>query len=73
LKVKARVEGGVLRLLERLELKEGKEFEIELLKEKAEFRGKRAILRYAGLLKDLNEEEERLFHEAVGEKENSFW
>jgi predicted DNA-binding antitoxin AbrB/MazE fold protein len=62
--VKARYEDKVLKPLEELELKEGEEVEIEV-KEKRVLGGKGEILRYAGLLKDMNEEEEKIFEEAV--------
>jgi len=59
--VKARYEDKVLRPLEELGLKEGEEVEIErkILGER------RDILRYAGILKGMNEEEEKIFLEAV--------
>jgi predicted DNA-binding antitoxin AbrB/MazE fold protein len=62
IRVKAVYENNMLKPLEKLDLKEGEEVEIEL-KRKGE--KKRDILSYAGLLNDLSEEEERLFHEAV--------
>jgi predicted DNA-binding antitoxin AbrB/MazE fold protein len=64
IRVKARYEDKVLKPLEELELKEGEEVEIEV-KEKRVLGGKGEILRYAGLLKDMNEEEEKIFEEAV--------
>lgn len=64
IRVKARYEDKVLKLLEGLDLKEGEEVEIEI-KEKKMFGGKKGILRYAGILKDLNEEEEKIFREVV--------
>jgi predicted DNA-binding antitoxin AbrB/MazE fold protein len=60
--IKAVYENEVLKPFGKLDLQEGEEVEIEL-KRKAE--KKQDILRYAGLLKDLNEDEERLFQEAV--------
>ena len=42
----------------------GEEVEIEV-KERKVFSGKRDILRYAGILKDMNKEEEKIFEEAV--------
>jgi predicted DNA-binding antitoxin AbrB/MazE fold protein len=62
--IKAVYENEVLKPLERLDLKEGEEVEIEL-KERRAFSGKRDILRYAGILKDLDKEEEKRFMEAV--------
>ena len=60
--IKAIYENEVLKPFGKLDLRDGEEVEIEL-KRKAE--KKQDILRYAGLLKDLNEDEERLFKEAV--------
>lgn len=60
--IKAIYENDVLKPFGKLDLRDGEEVEIEL-KRKAE--KKQEILRYAGLLKDLNEDEERLFKEAV--------
>lgn len=62
IRVKAVYENKILKPLEKLELEEGEEVELEL-KRKGE--QKRDILRYAGILKDLSEEEERLLQEAV--------
>gem|GEM_PF-1505475 len=66
--------------LEKLELEEGEEVEIELKRKGGK---KRDISSYAGILKDLSEEEERLFQEAVKRRslfdrtlklwENLFW
>ena len=60
--IKAIYENDVLKPFGKLDLRDGEEVEIEL-KRKAE--KKQDILRYAGILKDLNEDEERLFKEAV--------
>ena len=61
IRVKAVYENKILNPLEKLELEEGEEVEIEL---KRSGKGKkRDILSYAGLLKDLSEEEERLLEE----------
>jgi predicted DNA-binding antitoxin AbrB/MazE fold protein len=60
--IKAVYENDVLKPFGKLDLQEGEEVEIEL-KRKAE--KKHDILSYAGLLKDLDEDEERLFKEAV--------
>jgi len=62
IRVKAVYENKILKPLEKLELEEGEEVEIEL---KRRGEKKRDILRYAGILKDLSEEEERIFQEAV--------
>jgi predicted DNA-binding antitoxin AbrB/MazE fold protein len=62
IRVKAVYENETLKPLEKLELEEGEEVEIELKRRKEL---KRDILRYAGILKDLNEEEEKIFQEAV--------
>ena len=62
--VKARYEDKVLRPLEELGLKEGEEVEIEV-KERKILGERRDILRYAGILKGMNEEEEKIFLEAV--------
>ncbi|CAD7772862.1 hypothetical protein FHEFKHOI_01321 [Candidatus Methanoperedenaceae archaeon GB50] len=56
--IKAVYEDNVLKPLEKLDLKEGEEVEIEIKK-------RRDILKYAGILKDLSEEEEKIFQEAV--------
>ena len=65
IRVKAVYENRILKPLEKLELEEGEEVEIEIeLKRRGEGK-KRDILSYAGLLKDLNDEEERLLEEAV--------
>ena len=63
-RTKAIYEEGILKPFGKLDLKEGEEVEIEL-KERKAFSGKRDILRYAGILKDLSEEEEKIFREAV--------
>jgi predicted DNA-binding antitoxin AbrB/MazE fold protein len=62
IRVKARYENKILKPLEKLELEEGEEVEIEL---KGREELKRDILRYAGILKDLSEKEEAIFQEAV--------
>ena len=62
--VKARYEDKVLKTLEEVELEEGEEMEIEV-KERKTAGGRRDILRYAGILRDMNEEEEKIFQEAV--------
>jgi len=64
IRVKARYENKVLKPLEGLDLEGGEEVEIEV-KERKVFGGKRDILRYAGILKDMNEEEEKIFEEAA--------
>jgi predicted DNA-binding antitoxin AbrB/MazE fold protein len=63
-RTKAIYEEGILKPIGKLDLKEGEEVEIEL-KERKAFSGKRDILRHAGILKDLSEEEEKIFLEAV--------
>jgi len=62
IRVKAVYENKILKPLEKLELEEGEEVEIELKRREEK---KRDILRYAGILKDLSEEEEKIFQEAV--------
>ena len=57
--IKARYEKGVLKPLEELNLREGEEVEIEIKRKKAE------ILKYAGILKDLSDEEIEMFLEAA--------
>jgi len=64
IRVKARYENKVLKPLERLDLEAGEEVEIEV-KERKVLGGKRDILRYAGILKDMDKEEEKIFEEAV--------
>lgn len=64
MKTKAIYEAGILKPLRELDLNEGAEVEIEL-DERTVFSGKRNILSYAGILKDLNEEEKIIFEEAV--------
>ncbi|MCD6455287.1 MAG: antitoxin family protein [Methanophagales archaeon] len=64
IRVKARYENNVLKPLEGLDLEAGEEVEIEV-KERKVFSGKMDILRYAGILKDMNKEEEKIFEEAV--------
>mgnify|MGYP000748819327 CR=1 FL=1 len=56
--IKAVYEDNVLKPLEPVDLEEGEEVEIEIKK-------RRDILKYAGILKDLSEEEEKIFQEAV--------
>jgi len=56
--IKAVYEDNVLQPLEPVDLKEGEVDEIEIKK-------RRDILKYAGILKDLSEEEEKIFQEAV--------
>jgi len=58
--VRAIYENEVLKPLGKLNLKEGEEVEIEVKR-----KDKWEILRYAGVLKDLSEEEERMFEEAI--------
>ena len=58
--IKAVYEDNVLKPLEPVDLEEGEEVEIEVKKKK-----RRDILKYAGILKDLSEEEEKIFQEAV--------
>jgi predicted DNA-binding antitoxin AbrB/MazE fold protein len=62
IRVKAVYENEILKPLEKLELEDGEEVEIELRRKGAK---EHDILRYAGLLKDLSEEEERLLQEAI--------
>jgi len=62
--IKAVYKNEVLKPMERLDLKEGEEVVIEM-KERKAFGRKEDILRYAGILKDLSEEEEKIFREAV--------
>jgi len=57
--IKARYEKGILKPVEELNLKEGEEVEIEI-KRKGE-----DILKYAGILKDLSDEEIDMFLEAT--------
>ena len=71
IRVKARYEDKVLKPLEELGLEEGEEVEIEV-KERKILGGRRDILRYAGILKDMSKEEEKIFLEAVGKKKKSF-
>lgn len=63
--VKAIYENEVLKPLEKLDLKEGEEVEIELRRRE---KLKRDILKYAGMLR-LSEKEERMFQEAVKRRE----
>ena len=58
--IKAVYEDNVLKPLEPVDLEEGEEVEIEVKKKK-----RRDILKYAGILKDLSEEEEKIFQDAV--------
>jgi len=60
MRVRAIYENEVLKPLGKLNLKEGEEVEIEVKR-----KDKWEILRYAGILKDLSEEEERMFEEAI--------
>jgi len=60
MRVRAIYENEVLKPLGKLNLKEGEEVEIEVKR-----KDKWEILRYAGVLKDLSEEEERMFEEAI--------
>ena len=64
IKVKARYENEMLKPFGKLDLEAGEEVEIEL-KERKVLGGKRDILRYAGILKDMDKEEEKIFEEAV--------
>jgi predicted DNA-binding antitoxin AbrB/MazE fold protein len=64
IRAKARYEDKVLKPLEELGLEEGEEVEIEL-KERKILGERRDILRYAGILKDMSKEEEKIFLEAV--------
>ena len=64
IRVKARYENEMLKPFGKLDLEAGEEVEIEV-KERKVLGGKRDILRYAGILKDMNEEEEKIFLEAV--------
>jgi predicted DNA-binding antitoxin AbrB/MazE fold protein len=64
IRIKARYEDRVLKPMEKLDLKEGEEVEIDVKKRRM-FGEKGDILRYAGILKDLNDEEEKIFQEAV--------
>jgi len=64
IRVKARYENKVLKPLEGLDLEAGEEVEIEV-KERKVLGERRDILSYAGILKDMNEEEEKIFLEAV--------
>ena len=60
--IKAVYGENVLKPLEKVDLEEGEVVEIEL---KRKGGSKQDILRYAGILKDLSEEEEKIFQEAV--------
>ena len=64
IRVKAMYEDKVLKPLEELGLEEGEEVEIEL-KERKILGERRDILRYAGILKDMSKEEDKIFLEAV--------
>ena len=57
--IKVRYEKGVLKPLEELNLREGEEVEIEIKRKKVD------ILKYAGILKDLSDEEIEMFLEAA--------
>jgi len=61
--IKAIYENNVLKPLEKLALKEGEEVEIEV--KKKGISSKKNILKYAGILKDLNEKEEKLFEDTT--------
>jgi predicted DNA-binding antitoxin AbrB/MazE fold protein len=63
MKTKAIYEKGTLKLLEKIDLKEGEEVEIEV--KKKGISSKKNILKYAGILKDLNEKEEKLFEDTT--------
>ena len=62
--IKAIYEKEVLKPIGKLDLKEGEEVEIDVKKRRI-FGEKGDILRYAGILEDLGEEEEKTFQEAV--------
>jgi predicted DNA-binding antitoxin AbrB/MazE fold protein len=64
IRLKARYEDKVLKPLGEVELQEGDEVEIEVKGRKTSGGG-RDILRYAGILRNMNEEEEKIFREAV--------
>ena len=57
--IRARFEKGILRPLEKLDLREGEEVEIEIK------RREKDILKYAGILKDLSDQEMELFLDAT--------
>ena len=63
MKTKAIYEKGALKLLEKIDLKEGEEVEIEV--KKKGISSKKNILKYAGILKDLNEKEGKLFEDTT--------
>ena len=63
MKTKAIYEKGTLKLLEKIDLKEGEEVEVEV--KKKGISSKKNILKYAGILKDLNEKEEKLFEDTT--------
>ncbi len=56
--IRARFEKGILRPLEKLDLREGEEVEIEIKR-------REDILKYAGILKDLSDQEMELFLDAT--------
>jgi len=60
--IKAKYENKVLKPLEELNLEEGEEVEIEIKRKKDK---KEDILKYAGILKDLSDEEIEAFFEAT--------
>ena len=64
IRVKARYENKVLKPLAGLDLEAGEEVVIEV-KERKVLGERRDILSYAGILKDMNKEEEKIFEEAV--------
>ncbi|MFP3909631.1 MAG: antitoxin family protein [Halobacteriota archaeon] len=63
MRIKAIYENKVLKPLQKLDLREGEEVEIEL-KEKRKF-SKKDLMAYAGIFNDLTDEEEKMFMEAV--------
>jgi len=64
MKTRAVYENEVLKPIRKLDLKEGEEVEIEVKKRKVS--GEKVdIRRYAGILKNLSEEEEKIFQEAI--------
>jgi len=63
MKTKAIYEKGTLKLLKKIDLKEGEEVEIEV--KKKGISSKKNILKYAGILKNLNKKEGKLFEETT--------